>query len=190
MRIMRFQPLKRSSQIVISALILLTACSRVAEPTPQATQTALPPPFDVTYCDIDPAVICLEGFGLDPEERLLVLFKVIDQDYSKIYIHADGPDGEIVFECQQSDEFPENVYCLGAPFPDEELIKLNIYSKSSNKLLAIGVFKVQYAELPEPDIVFEINATPTPSPEPSSTEPSGTEPSYPNPTAYPNPPAP
>jgi hypothetical protein len=182
---MSFRRVKETFLLVVSALVLLTACSQKADPTPQATQTAPPPPLDVTYCDIDPADICLEGFGLDLEERLLVLFKVSDQDYSHIYIHADGPDGEIFFECQQSEEFPEDVYCLGAPFPDEELIKLNIYSKSSNKLVAIGVFKVQYGDLPEPDITFEADATPTPSPEPSST---GT--SYPNPTAYPNPPAP
>lgn len=174
---------KQTSLLVTLILVLLTACSRGAEPTPQATQTTLPPPFGVTYCDIDPADMCLEGFGLDIEERLLVLFKVTDPVYADIYIRAVGPDGEILFECQQSENFPENIYCLGEPFPEGELIKLNIYSKSSNKLIAIGVFNVQYVDLPESDIVFEAEATP--SPEPSYPNPSYPNPSYPNPSFTP-----
>ena len=166
--------------LVVFILVLLTACSQGAGPTPQATITPLPPPFGVTFCDIDPADICLEGFGLDIEENLLVLFKVKDQVYADIYIRADGPEGEIFFECQQSENFPENIYCIGEPFPEGELIKLNIYSKSSNKLIALGVFNVQFSNLPEPDFVFG-----TPSLEPSYPNPSYPNPSYPNPTAIP-----
>lgn len=156
--------------------VFLAGCSQRTEPTPQPTQTPLPPPFDVTFCDIDPAEICLEGFGLDMDERLLVLFKVFDQVYENIYVRSNGPEGDILFNCQQSESFPENLYCLGEPFPEGERIKLNIYSKSNNKLLAIGVFNVEFGDLPEPDFVFEI-------------EPSYPNPSYPNPS-YPNPVAP
>jgi hypothetical protein len=166
--------------LIVFILVLLTACNQGARPTPQATITPLPPPFGVTFCDIDPADICLEGFGLDIEENLLVLFKVKDQVYADIYIRADGPDGEKFFECQQSENFPENIYCIGEPFPEGELIKLNIYSKSSNKLIALGVFNVQFSNLPEPDFVFG-----TPSLEPSYPNPSYPNPSYPNPTAIP-----
>ena len=176
-------PKKLTLAIVAFILVLLTACSRGADPTPRATLTPLPPPVSVTFCDIDPADICLEGFGLDIEENLLVLFKVKDQVYADIYIRADGPDDEILFECQQSENFTENVYCIGAPFPEGELIKLNIYSKSSNKLIAIGVFNVQFDNLPEPDITFEADATPTPSPVADATATSSPEPSYPS---YPN----
>jgi hypothetical protein len=178
---MKYLPSKKPTLAVVAfILVLLTACSREADPTPRATQTPLPPPVGVTFCDIDPADICLEGFGLDIEENLLVLFKVKDQVYADIYIRADGPDSEKFFECQQSENFPENIYCIGEPFPEGELIKLNIYSKSSNKLIAIGVFNVQFSNLPEPDFVFG-----TPSPEPSYPNPSYPNPSYPNPTALP-----
>jgi hypothetical protein len=178
---MKYLPSKKPILAIVALiLVLLTACSRGAEPTPQPTQTPLPPPFGVTFCDIDPADICLEGFGLDIEERLLVLFKVEDQVYADIYIRADGPEGEILFECQQSENFTENVYCIGEPFPEGELIKLNIYSKSSNKLIAIGVFNVQFSNLPEPDFVFG-----TPSPEPSYPNPTYPNPLYPNPTSIP-----
>ena len=176
---------KHTSLLVMFSLILLAGCNRGAELTPQAKQTSAPPPFGVTYCDIDPSDLCLEGFGLDIDERLLILFKAVDPLYADIYIRADGPDGEILLECQQSESFPENIYCLGEPFPEGELIKLNIYSKSSNKFIAIGVFNVQFGDLPESDVIFNADATPTPSPEPTFTEPSYPNPSYPNPTSTP-----
>lgn len=180
MSIKILQIVKHISLIFTLALVFLAGCSRGAEPTPQATQTLVPPPLDITYCDINPADVCLEGFGLDIEERLLILLKADDRSFADIYVRADGPDGEILFECQQSESFPESVYCIGDPFPEENLIKLNIYSKSSNKLIAIGVFNVQYGDLPESDVIFLSDATPTPS-----LEPSYPNPSYPNPTSAP-----
>lgn len=180
---------KRTLLLVICALVLLTGCSRGPENPPQPTETPGPAPFDVTYCDIDSAEICLEGFGQDAEERLLVLFKAIEELYTNIYIRADGPEGETSFECQQSEDFSENIYCLGENFPEGELIKMNIYSKRDDKLLAIGVFTVDYGDLPEPGIAFQPGATPTPSLTPavtSSPVPTQPSPSYPNPS-YPNP---
>ncbi len=179
---MILQRLKQTALLVTLAMVLLTACSRATEPPPAATQTPLPPPLDVTFCDIASADICLEGFGQDADEKLLVLFKVNDPPYADIYMLADGPDGEIFFECQPSKDFPENVYCLGEPFPEGDPIKLNIYAASTNRLIAIGVFNVEYSNLPAPDVVFGAKATPTPST-------SYPNPSYPNPS-YPNPASP
>lgn len=176
---------KRLFSLVMIILLLLTGCSREAEPTPQATQTPFPPPFVVTYCDINPADMCLEGFGLDIDENLLILFRADNPIYADIYIRAVGPESEMLFECQHSEKFPENVYCLGEPFQEKDLIKLNIYSKSNNNFIAIGVFNVQYSNLPEPDVVFGVEATPTASPDPSYPNPSTPTPSYPNPTSAP-----
>lgn len=191
--VVSLKSINRIALLGIAALVLLAGCSRGAEAIPQPTDTPAPEPFDVTYCDIDTAEICLEGFGVDVEERLLILFKAIDEVYTNIYIRADGPEGETLFECQQSDDFSENVYCLGEIFHDGELIKMNIYSKSDNKLLAIGVFNVHYGELPESGIVFQQDATTTPSsittvtasPVPTLSTPSYPNPSYPNPDTTP-----
>jgi len=169
---------------LVVLLALLTGCSQATEPAPQSTQTPEPPPFDVTYCDIDPSDLCLEGFGLDSKDRLLVLLKANDRFFADIYMRADGPDGEMFFECQQSENFLENIYCLGEAYPEDELIKLNIYSSSNNRLIAIGVFTVQLGSLPSPDVVFKVDITPTPSPVSSAT-PSYPNPSYPNPTSTP-----
>jgi hypothetical protein len=181
--------------LVLMILVLLTGCSQEAEPTPDATQTPAPLPFEVTYCDINPSDMCLDGFGTDADGKLLILFKADDRFFADIYIRAKGPEDEIYFECQQSENFLENVYCLGEPYPEQELIKLNIYSKINNALIAIGVFNVEYSDLPAPDVTFgadmsstpfpEANTTPTPSLEPSYPNPSYPNPSYPNPTSTP-----
>jgi len=169
--------MKKTLSVCVLFLALLTSCGQEAEPTLVATQTFAPPPLSVTYCDINLSDICLEGFDTDIDDKLWVLFKVDDLFFADIYIRADGPEGEILFECEHSESFLENVYCLGDPYPAGELIKLNIYSQSSNRLVAIGVFDVQYGNLPERDVIFKADATPMPE-----------SPSYPNPnSSYPNP---
>jgi len=177
--------MKRISFLGLLIVLLLAGCSREAEPTPEATQTP-EPPLGITYCDIDPSDICLVGFGLDIDDRLLILFRADDRFFADIYIRADGPEGEILFECQQSENFPENVYCLGETYPEGELIKLNIYAKGNDKLIALGVFGVRYVTLPTRDVVFEAETTPTSAPGPIPTGAPTSAASYPNP-AYPNP---
>jgi len=177
---------KRIRWLTLVVLVLLAGCSREIEPTPKPTQIPLPPPLSITYCDIDPEDVCLEGFGLDIEERLLVLLKADDHNYADIYIRADGPEGKMMLECQQSENFSENVYCLGESFTEGDLLKLNLYSKSDNKLLAIGVFNVLYGGIPQPDVVFEADSIPpTPFEEAPTPNPAYPNPSYPNPS-YPN----
>jgi hypothetical protein len=176
---------KRAFALCALLLVLVAGCSREVEPPPPATQTPLPPPFEVTYCDINPSNMCLEGFGLNIDERVLILFKAVKPRYANIFIRADVPDGESLFECQQSDNVPENVYCLGDPVDEEELIKLNIYSKRNNSLIALGVFNVKFTSLPEPDVIFGATATPSPSSDPSYPNPTAPTPSYPNPTSAP-----
>jgi hypothetical protein len=182
-------------EIAIEALFVLlvvAGCNSEPEPTPTTTTTPEPPPLAITYCDIDRSDLCLEGFGLDNDERLLILFKADDRLFANIYIRSDGPDGEMIFECRQSEDFLENVYCLGDEFTEGESVKLNIHSKRNDRLIALGVFNVQYTNLPTRDVVFEVDATQIPSPaiaaEPVTPTlvPSYTNPSYPNP-AYPNP---
>lgn len=203
------KPQIKSISLILLSLALVTACNRETEQTPDATKTSAPPPLSITYCDIAPSDLCLEGFGQEGEDKMLILFKADDWAFADIMVHVDHPDGEVIFECQQSQNFPENVYCLGDAFDDEENIKLEIYSKEDEKLIAVGVFFVEYGYIPAPDVEFGVptpeivaaDATSTPEyvdlsdPNPTST-PDPAYPNYPNPTSssgsatsssYPNP---
>jgi len=180
--------MKRTLILGLLLALLFAGCCREVEPTPEATETSKPP-LGITYCDIDPSDICLEGFGLEDDDKMLLLFRADDRFFADIYIRADQDQDEVVFECLQSQNFLENVYCLGEAFPEGENIKLNIFSKSNDRLIAEGIFIVEYGSLPEPDVVFGV-ATPTvtaPAPKTgSSPTPRPSYPNYPNPS-YPNP---
>ena len=175
--------------LLLFTVLLLAGCSRETELTSEASPTPGPPPFEVTYCDIAPSSdLCMEGFGQQEEDKMLILFIANDRFFANIYIRTDLDQEEVVFECQQSQNFLENVYCLGDAFPEDENIKLNIHAKSNDRLIAQGVFIVQYDALPEPDVEFGV-ATPTatgPVPTVSSPTPEPSYPNYPNPS-YPNP---
>lgn len=177
--------MKKNLLLVLLVLILLTGCRRGVEATLEATPSPEPKPLGVTYCNIAASDLCLEGFGLDSDGRLLILLRADDRFFADIYILANGPEGEIFFECQQSEHFLENVYCQGEPFEEGELIKLNIHSQGNDQLVALGVFTVQYGDLPAPDVAFAADATPRPVPTPVSTPVSTQAPSYPN-SSYPN----
>lgn len=177
---------KKFPALALLVVFLFAGCSPKPEPTPEATSTTEPPPLAITYCDIDPSDLCLDGFSGEYEDWLLVLFKADDRFFADIYILADGPDGEIYFECHQSEHFLDNVFCLGEPVEAGESIKLNIYSNYNDRLIALGVFNIEFGNLPFPDVNFEIVATSTPSPTPAVGAESTPNPSYPNPS-YPNP---
>jgi hypothetical protein len=171
--------LKRNWLFYLLALLLtLTAgCRSKATQTPQPSQTPAP---TITYCDIDPASLCLEGFGQNDEGQTLILFKAADQDFRKIFVRAEVDAEEIDLVCNQSQSFPENIYCQGSVFPAGEKIKLNIFSTQNKTLIAVGVFSIEYASLPTPDVDFaEAAATATQAAIPENTE----YPNYPN---YPN----
>lgn len=185
--------MKRIPFLGLIFVLLFAGCRREVESTPTATGTP-EPPFGITYCDIDPSDMCLEGFELEEDEdKMLILFKADDHFFADIYILADQDQEEVVFECLQSQNFPENVYCLGDAFAEGESIKLNIHAKSNDRLIAEGIFIVKYGSLPEPDVEFGA-ATPTAtvpvprtvsSPTPRPSYPNYPNPSYPNPTVTP-----
>lgn len=173
-------------------LVLLVNCRQKVEQAPENTLTPVPTPFGITYCDIKPSDLCLDGFGLEDEDKMLILFKADDRTYANIKVLMEQSEGEFDLECLQSKTFLESVYCQGEAVPDGEKIELSIYSASDGVMRAKGAFIVYYGYLPEPDVEFEStpNVTPTATPGsayPNPATPTSTlEPEYPNPS-YPNP---
>ena len=176
-------------------LILVAGCistATVNTPHPKDTPTPLPTPIGVTYCDITPGDLCLEGFGQASEDHMLILFQADDRNYADIKLYMTHGKDNSYPACLQSETFPENVYCQADAVPEGDKIELMIYSAKNNTLKAIGAFIVHYSSIPKPDVEFDItpvatSTSPTPGTDyPNPVTPTATpEPEYPNST-YPN----
>ena len=173
--------------LVLLILLVLTGCSREAGPTPEATQTAAPPPLSVTYCDIDlSSDLCLDGFGQEGKDKLLILLKKNDQLFDDIDVQVKYDWEEYPFECDHSQVILGNIYCTGEVRPENgDSIQMNVYSRNDDSLIAKGVFIVEYTNIPVP-AALEPAAPPEKIPTPRPTRPNYPNPSYPNPS-YPNP---
>lgn len=138
------------------------------EATPEDTPVPVPTPFEITYCDINPFDLCLEGFGLGEEDQLLILLVADDRAYTSIKTVLEWKDGDSTLECLQSQAFRENVYCQGGVVPDGEKIELNIYTLPDETLRALGAFIVHYESIQAPDVEFGVTPTITPTTTPIS----------------------
>jgi len=147
--------------LFIFLLTLLAGCSQESAVSPEVTPTPVPPPLIITYCDIETSDLCLKGFGQEDEEHMLILFFADDRSFADIYVLTAYEGDELRFECKQSQNFLENVYCLGDAFLAGESVKLNIHANHDDTLIAQGVFVVQYGSFPAPDVTFDTIPTPS-----------------------------
>jgi len=175
-----------SLSLGLSLLALVAGCVPETEIAPKDTPSPYPTPLGVTYCDIDPSDVCLEGFGLAGEDYMLILFKADDRNYTNIKLYMTHDQDNSYPVCLQSETFPENVYCQADFVPAGDKIELMIYSARNNTLKATGAFIVQYGSIPEPDVVSEITPEATSKPTSDADYPNPAtatvtpEPEYPN----------
>lgn len=143
--------------VFVLFVFLLAGCGKEPEPTPVTKQqTTVTPPLNITYCDIDPSDLCLEGFDLNDDGQTLIYFLADDYSFADIYVQAELGDEEVAFVCVQSQNTPENVYCLGDSLSDDTTsITLKVYANTSREQIARGVFVLEYLALPAPDVDFE-----------------------------------
>ena len=140
---------KRLIVLLIVTIILLASCSSDKKTTPEPSKTL--PYLSIAYCNIDSDNLCLEGFGQEGEDNMLILFKANNPDFANIYVRANENKEDIEFNCSVSEEFSENIYCVGEKFPNGEEIDLKIYTKNDQELIATGKFKIQYGNIQMPD---------------------------------------
>ena len=161
--------------ITIALLAFITACSGEEKETPETSSPPEHTSLTIDYCNNSSTDLCLEGFGEEGEENLLILLKAKNIDFRNIYINAEKDGAEIQFTCASSADFPENIYCSGDTVPNGEDIQLKIYTKENKKLVAEGTFTIQYG-----------NIQGTGDVEYNETESKSSELNYPNYPNYPN----
>ena len=169
--------MKKVNKMLISliafSLIIISGCTPATEEKTE-TEEALPI-AEVQYCNLGDSTLCLEGFGKENEENLIILFKSEKPDFEEIYLRINEETENIPYQCSPSQEFPKNIYCIGEIFPNGEEIEINIYTKNDNAQIATGGFTIQYGNLQlSDDTEFEDSPTFPNSPD------------YPNDSDYPN----
>lgn len=160
--------------------ILLSACAQgsteEAHPTePINTLEYLP------YCSDDASNLCVEGFGKEADEKLIVLFQ--SKKNNEISVRATDENGqETALDCYPAEGFSQNIYCIGVILPESgSKLKIDAYETGSSKLLGSGNFHIQYGQI---EFAGKIPASPTP--QESVSYPNSESETPPNPASYPN----
>ena len=165
----RIRSTKSHIFIIVPLLLvfIISGCGKKPEDTANGLNTLQ----HLAYCNEDDSRLCVEGFGKEKDEHLVILLRTKDKRDADIFLEVKMGEEKITFECYSSDEFAFNTYCIGDILPNSgEMIGINAYSMDSNTLLGSGNFRIQYGQ-----IKF-IQTLPDPQGIPSS---------YPNYSTYP-----
>ena len=128
----------------------------------------------LAYCDQDDSDLCVEGFGKDNSDSLLILFKTKQpKKLQELSVSLSMADSEKeTLQCYRADDFPNNIYCTSQRLPESGTsIKLDVFGENKT-LLGSGNFRIQYGQIN----LAGIQSAP-------NTE---LNPSYPNASEYPN----
>lgn len=148
------------------------------------------------YCSSGEIRPCIVSFSQDGQGGMLVDILVPDSGFPNFYLTIYREMEGYLYECEEVEDLPTNVRCIGREMPPGELMRFTLAAEDDKRVLAEGQFAIiglllstpiaatvetpAVTEVPTEDIStpnFPGQATPVPSP---------TLPSYPNP-GYPNP---
>ena len=148
------------------------------------------------YCGSGETRPCIVSFSQDGEGGMLVDILVPDSGFPNFYLTIYTETEGYMYECEEVEDLPNNVRCIGREMPPGELLQFTLIAEADEHVLAEGQFAIigllistpiaavietpAATEAPaEPATpIFPGQATPVPTVTPSS--------SYPNP-GYPNP---
>ena len=151
---------------------------------------------ELGYCGSGETRPCIVSFSQDGEGGMLVDILVPDSGFPNFYLTIYRETEGYLYECEEVEDLPNNVRCIGREMSPGELMQFTIAAEDDKRVLAEGRFAIiglllstpiaaaietpAVTEVPTEDVAtpnFPRQATPVPSP---------TLPSYPNP-GYPNP---
>ena len=148
------------------------------------------------YCSSGETRPCIDSFSQDGQGGMWVDILVPDSGFPNFYLTIYRETEGYLYECEEVEDLPNNVRCIGKEMPPGELMQFTLIAEGDKQVLAEGQFAIiglllstpvaavteEPATATEPPAqlatpIFPGQATPVPSP---------TLPSYPNP-GYPNP---
>lgn len=171
--------MKKNTHAILIVLFLFFLSSCINQTGKEVFQTPEPNTLKhIAYCNINSSKLCVEGFGKDNNQHLIILFQskaIVDKD---ITVYLTSNEERVPFICSRSEEFPENIYCTGPILPEAgDTIKIDAFSTDNTKLLGSGNFRIQYGQI---EFLGKLPVVPIAE---ENTQSPASYPNYPN---YPN----
>jgi hypothetical protein len=135
-----------------------------AAQTEDASPTAALAEIELGYC-YSPVNLCVISFGSDNAGNILIVIKNKIPELVDLYTKINQPGVSNLYTCQKVKFTPEVYYCLGDPIADGTTVKMEVYSKNDDKLVASGSLLISFQGTPAPT-----TETATETADPSSTE--------------------
>ena len=149
------------------------------------------------YCGSGGARPCIVSFSQDGEGGMRVYILVPDSGFPNFYLTIYTETEGYMYECEEVEDIPGNVRCIGREMPPGELLQFTLIAQADEHVLSEGQFAIIGLLLSTPvAAAIETPAATEPPTEDVPTTivpgkntpivPTATLPSYPNP-GYPNP---
>lgn len=129
---------------IVMLLVLIVAGIRLwrsTRETPHAGQKVLV--ARLGYCGAEDIGPCIVSFSQDEDGNMLVNLLVPSSRFPNFYLTISR-EGEPVYryECEEVEDFPTNVYCIGETMFPGELLRFTLISNKDNHVLAEGQFAI------------------------------------------------
>jgi hypothetical protein len=109
-----------------------------------------PAVVDMKLCDDDASDLCIVNFGANNLNRMVINFKLPDEDFPAFYLKAANRESVGVYSCEVTEAVPTSAYCTGVRTPLGETIDIEVYSTYGDKLIGRGTFLVSAIALATP----------------------------------------
>jgi hypothetical protein len=100
------------------------------------------PPIEITYCGAIPEGICILSFGRDGSGDTIINLFVAPTQFPDFYLKVNKTSGEVIYECEKSDDVETSVYCIGEAILLGEQVEITIFSIEGDIPIAYGKFAV------------------------------------------------
>ena len=111
----------------------------------------------LNYCYNNAPAICIVSFGKDQAGNLLIVIRNDQPAVKQIFLSINQTTGAQLAQCQPVQFSDDLFYCTALSIQDGATTRIDLYSKSDNRLIASGIVLVSVNGTP----MVKLSSTPT-----------------------------